>query len=450
MGLLIITMRILSKEQQPALYRGASARFFRWNRTIALLIFLYGMPCAKAQETHLILTGKIADHRTKAPIAYASIGITGKGVGTVSNEYGDFELFLPASFIHDSLFVSHLGYTTFHGTVAALRSHPGIIYLKEAAVMLQDVVVTDKALNAAAIIQLVKKNVKNNYPVHEYKADAFFREIRKENDVYKSLLEAAVTIYDGGYHKPRSAEKVYLQEMRTSKKYMNEFNADFWNGSNLFKAVLSLNALRHPDAQSDLFDRKTNYRLTEISQYMDKPVYVLVSDTSKDNAWQRKIYVDTVTYAIYRSDAVYLPNAQTWKVNDQDSVAAQMTFGKSIQDYKIVQGRLFLGYIMHHVENVYFNTNTKAVIKRFTIQQYLLVNDTQLSNLPVPDPALLMKDHSLQAQVKKYNPVFWKNYNSIKSTPLERKILEDLERDKSLEEQFVDPENQHTKKGKNE
>lgn len=225
MGVPIMTMRILSKEQQPALHKGPSAGFSRWNGMITLLIVLYSMPCVAAQENQLILTGKVADHRTKAPIAYASIGITGKGVGTVSNEYGEFELFLPASFIHDSLFVSHLGYTTFRGTVAALRSQAETIYLKEAAVMLRDVVVTDKALNAAAIIQLVKKNVKNNYPVHEYKADAFFREIRKENDVYKSLLEAAVTIYDAGYHKPRSAEKVYLQEMRTSKKYMNEFNA---------------------------------------------------------------------------------------------------------------------------------------------------------------------------------------------------------------------------------
>jgi hypothetical protein len=433
--------------QQPVLPFGY-LRFFHFICAIVLLNVFCAMAYAKNQEAHLVLAGKVVDQKTHAPVAYASIGISGKGMGTISNEFGEFELFIPTSFIYDSLFISHLGYATFHSTVADVKSHHKTIYLKEVSIMLDDVLITANGLTAAEIIQKAEKNVKNNYPVREYKSDAFFREIRKENDSFKSLLEAAVSIYDEGYHKPKSAEKVYLQEVRTSKKYMNEFNGNFWNGANLFRSVLSLNAPRHPEAQSDLFDKKTNYRLTDIAHHMDRPVYILVSDTSKHNGWQRKIYIDTATYAIYRSHAIYLGKAYTWKPDNRDSVSAQMTFGESIQDYKIIDDRLYLSYIMHHVENVYFNTYTKTEFKKFTIRQYLVVNDVQTGNLSHPDAELLMKNYSLQSQAKKYNSAFWKNYNSIKTTPLEKKIIDDLEHERSLGEQFADPGNERNKKRK--
>lgn len=413
-----------------------------------LTIFLLTINCSLAQETHLLVSGKVLDRKTQAPIIYANIGIVGKGIGTVSNESGEFEFFVPIACRNDSLFASHLGYKTFRTRVNDLKGTAMNIYLEETAVMLRDVLITDNDVTAAEIIQLVKKNIRNNYPVDEYRMEAFFREVRNENDTYKSLLEAAVSIYDDGYHKPKSAERVYLHEVRSSVKYMNEFNGDFWNGSNLFKEVLGLNAPRHSDAQSDLLDEKTSYQLTGISQYMDKPVYILVSDTSHDNSWSRKIYVDTSSYAIYRSESAYLPNAHVWKVDKEDSVSAKMTYGESIQDYKWVNDKLYLHFIRHHVENTYFNTRTKVEIKKFKIQQYLLINDISTENLVPPDAKLRMKNYSLQSQVTNYNPEFWKNYNVIKKTPLEKKITEDLERERTLEEQFSEQEKEKNGKSK--
>lgn len=418
------------------------------SRIHALSIFLLTFNCALSQETHLLISGKVLDNKGHVPIPYANIGIRDKGIGTVSNESGEFEFFVPLGFLNDSLFVSHLGYKTFNSKVNPLKGALQNIYLEETAIVLSDIVITDNSLTAAAIIRRVKKNVRNNYPLQEYRMAAFFREIRSENDICKSLLEAAVSMYDDGYHKLKSDERVYLHQVRTSVRYMNEFNADFWNGSNLFRAVLSLNAPRHPEAQSDLLDEKTIYQLTGISQYMDKPVYVLVSDTSRDNSWSRKIYVDTSSYAIYRSEAIYLPNDRIWKVGKDDSVSAKMTFGESIQDYKMINGKLYLHYIKHHVENIYLNTRTKTEIKKFKIQQYLLVNDITTENFIPPDAKLRMKNYSLQSQVNDYNPEFWRKYNMIKKTPLEKKVVEDLEREQSLETQFAEQENQRGGKKK--
>jgi hypothetical protein len=42
----------------------------------------------------------------------------------------------------------------------------------------------------------------------------------------------------------------------------------------------------------------------------------------------------------------------------------------------------------------------------------------------------------LQYQDLPYNKAFWDNYNVIKDTPLDKKILEDLEKGGPLQKQF--------------
>ncbi len=45
-------------------------------------------------------------------------------------------------------------------------------------------------------------------------------------------------------------------------------------------------------------------------------------------------------------------------------------------------------------------------------------------------------DKILELQTKPYNAVFWQNYNVIKESPLDKKIINDLEEGDSLEKQF--------------
>jgi len=49
-----------------------------------------------------------------------------------------------------------------------------------------------------------------------------------------------------------------------------------------------------------------------------------------------------------------------------------------------------------------------------------------------------MKPYGLQYQDPPYNKEFWDNYNMIKESPLDRKIIEDLEKQGPLDKQFKD------------
>ena len=58
------------------------------------------------------LSGTIIDGTTRQPAEYANIGLLEKGIGTVCNSLGNFELIVPNDLLNNSLTISCLGYET--------------------------------------------------------------------------------------------------------------------------------------------------------------------------------------------------------------------------------------------------------------------------------------------------------------------------------------------------
>jgi len=104
-----------------------------------ILIFFSFLQFTYAQTT---VKGTIIDKKTNEPIPYASIGIKGKMLGTLSNENGYFEMPLKTTVDSDSLKVSAIGYQTKSYSmkqVAAFSDEK--IALNESAVSLNEVVI---------------------------------------------------------------------------------------------------------------------------------------------------------------------------------------------------------------------------------------------------------------------------------------------------------------------
>lgn len=62
----------------------------------------------QTKNQHHILKGKISSKIEF--LAFATIGIENKNIGTISNEEGDFEIEIPLLYSMDSLTISHIGY----------------------------------------------------------------------------------------------------------------------------------------------------------------------------------------------------------------------------------------------------------------------------------------------------------------------------------------------------
>lgn len=93
-------------------------------------------------QAQTIIKGTVFDKKTNEPIPFASIGIKGKTVGTVSNENGVFEMPLKEIVDTDSLKISAIGYQGKSYAVKLAKTFTGeSIYLSESAVALNEVVI---------------------------------------------------------------------------------------------------------------------------------------------------------------------------------------------------------------------------------------------------------------------------------------------------------------------
>lgn len=77
------------------------------NRILIVLLLTIFQLGAAGQ---IKLAGIIIDKTTRLPVEYANIGIPEKGVGTVCNSQGRFELFVPGELVNYDVIVSHIGY----------------------------------------------------------------------------------------------------------------------------------------------------------------------------------------------------------------------------------------------------------------------------------------------------------------------------------------------------
>ncbi|HZY80009.1 MAG TPA: carboxypeptidase-like regulatory domain-containing protein [Cyclobacteriaceae bacterium] len=384
---------------------------------------------AGTSDAQIHVSGTVVDSATGDPLPYATVSLVGKAIGTITNTDGSFDLHISQTNPSDTLMISMIGYARQKMSV----NTPIVgqtIRLKQQAFQLDEVVV----VSVDEIFKKIKARVENNYPVDNYYMESFYREIKKYNDEYKSLLEAAVVIEDKGYNHLKTGEDAFVREIRGSSKFVNVY-ADFWQTNNLLRETLGLNAVRHPTSVPSVYG-KFPYKLRGTTKLFDRPVYILASDTAHNEGWLRTIYVDTETYAIYRSEEQVVRRSVTWKVDNRDSVHERIIKGISVFDFRPVNGKLYLNYIRHEVEAEYYNPSTKKIYDRFTSINELVVTDVHRDTKAVK---LLspIKNIALEQQVTPYNEKFWANYNAIRKTPLELEVMKDLTKGTSLQEQFI-------------
>ena len=99
---------------------------------------------------------------------------------------------------------------------------------------------------------------------------------------------------------------------------------------------------------------------------------------------------------------------------------------------------MFLSHIDLYTDINWYDDKTEELKFTTNLHQQLLINKVYPRTSQMIGTTEKMKRFGLQYQHKKYNKPFWDNYNVIKETPLDIKIVSDLEKEISLEKQFQD------------
>jgi len=402
------------------------------NMPRILIIFLC-LISTVAVSQRLTVSAKVVDKETKEPLVFASVGIKGRSLGTITNLQGDFDFHIPPEYRNDVLAISILGYRNFEAPVWTLIDKSDlVIELEKTTFVLQEVVVKD-SLTGGDVLRIALSRIDQNYPSEPYLMDGFYRDIKKVSGTYISLLEAATKIYDEDYKAPRNKfklrERVALMEVRRSLGYGNKFTA-YFEQDNLLEELLLQNSIKYrqfPDEEI-FYD---SLKRGKDSYYNGHDIFVL----SHSHDYNLKIFVDKTNFAIIRLE---FESGATSNMTKRSGMISRFVYLKRVVDFRQFNGRFYLNYISLDSRINWYDIRTNELKFETELLQNLLINEIDSEAEERIGTTEKMKSYGLQYQDLPYNKDFWSNYNVIKDSPLDNKIIEDLEKQGPLEKQFQD------------
>ncbi len=396
---------------------------------VLIIFFLLTSSLAGAQK--LIVSAKVVDKETKEPLIFATVGILGKPIGTITNMQGDFDFYIPAEYRNNNLVISILGYNNYEAPAwTLLDTKSFVIEMEKSTTVLQEVVVTD-SLAGGEILHIALSRIEQNYPMTPHLVAGFYRDIKKIGGEYISLLEAAVKIYDEDYKTPRNKfklrERVALLEVRRSLGYSNKFTA-YFDEDNLLEDLLLHNNVRYRQFPEEEVFFESLEREKD-SYYNGHEIFVV----SHRKEYKLVIYIDKKTYGIVHLE---YENNQQEIIGKKRGLVSKFVNLKRVIDFKEYDQKMYLNFLAVDSKINWYDAKTNELKFETELHQQLLINDIN----PVPEERIgtteKMRSYGLQYQDLPYNKKFWENYNVIKESPLDRKIIEDLEKEGPLEKQF--------------
>lgn len=394
---------------------------------ILVLMPLFGL----AQP--ITLSGRVVDSNSGQPLPFANITIRGAAIGTVSNMTGEFDFHFPALYRDDTLAVSYLGYGSFNASVTVLEGvHPLVIRLKPAPLLLREVMVEAENLTGKEIIGKAIAAIENNYPVTPYCIRGFFREIEEENGKYVLLTEAAIDIFDKGYGRktPRGLrESVRLQEGRQSRRYSSRKNKD--NPGYALADLLENDDVKY---QRGMLDTSRNtYALDSILTSGEHTVYAIQVRNEIDSGY---LYIDTESYAflsVSMERKSRKPGVRYYQLFEGDSLDIGRVWFRFTVSFRPYQGRLY-AYRTHESELNEFHDPATKTVKIASVETLEFIATEILPGVR-PQGAVNL-NYRTRLDIGDYHEAFWESYNVLKLTPLNERLIRDLEQGVSLKEQF--------------
>ena len=134
----------------------------------ALLVVLAGVLTTRAQS----ISSRVVDAKTGEAIPYATVQF-GENKGIITNDEGEFSLYLTSPVTPDSLYISCMGYEK--TAISAERALDSVIAIDPKPIELSEVYLFDEELDVDEIISRAKKNLTKNYSQDPIKQRLFFR-----------------------------------------------------------------------------------------------------------------------------------------------------------------------------------------------------------------------------------------------------------------------------------
>lgn len=396
---------------------------------LVLFVCLAGLT-SRSLAQQITISGTVVDKDTRQPLPFASVWIRGKPIATITNMQGEFDFHIQGEYRNEMMVISMLSYQSFEAPVWSLIGQRVAVELEESPQILKEVVISD-SLRSGDILRIALSKIKDNFPMQPYMMDGFYRDTKRLGGTYISLLEAAIKIYDEDYNEPRNKfklhERVALLEVRRSLGYSSKFTS-YFDEDNLLEDLLLNNNVRYRQfPEEDVFF--SSLRRAKNTTHNGREVFVI----TQTNGYNLKVYIDADTYAITHME---YEREQSEKWGKRRGLIGKFVNLKKSIDFKEYGGKMYLNYIIVDSKINWYDNQTEELRFETGLHQQLLINRVYPNTNEKIGTTQKMRSYGLQYQDLPYNKVFWDNYNVIKDTPLDKTIIQDLEKELPLEKQF--------------
>ena len=297
----------------------------------------------------MIAKAVVRDAQTKEPIPYVSASIDEIGIGTITNQSGEFMLKIPLSDTIQNIQISHVGYNQQIIPVELFLNNTIDIYMQTKIVPLKDVIVG--IVNPQKII----REMLNNRPVNNQSEPVyltnFYREGIEKKNTMVSLTEAVFQVYKTGFDSPVE-DQVKLLKMR---KISNENETD----SIILKmragidASLRLDIIKHLPDFLDL-DEENPYTYSKIDMTVtDSGLAHVIAFEQKpgimEPLYKGELYIDADNSALlvahFEIDSRYIDKATNLILKKPQGVDIKPEKADYSVYYKYWNGKYYLNYI---------------------------------------------------------------------------------------------------------
>lgn len=420
-----------------------------------IILFLIATSCYSFGQSKTI-EGVVIDAKSKAALAFATIGIKGTTVGTATNSEGRFMLSIPGIFADSVLFCSYMGYKNFEIEIHAVSKRI-MISLDLDTFTLDEIEI--RPWQPWDYIWKAMQKIPDNYPQNPYMTSGYYSEYISENGVFLKFTEGITETYNPSYSDTlesqskvlkarrgdelgtlqfmrKKIEKKYEKEIRKAKKKGEEVEDKKSINEEILSAsfggpegILSTDPLRDTASFLDIkHKKKYKYAIDGYSRYFGEQVIVIGFETKGKYEHQRQegsIYISLDSDAImaieYNSEFVIPALARP--------VIFLVGFGITnpkihmMVHYKPLGDRWYLNDISMEggtrlTKKMMFQKNDRS---NFFVEMTLINNKFELEEVhEFPEEERIDKNKPLEEQVDP-DPEFWKTYKVVRPAELSKK-----------------------------
>ncbi|MEN8125195.1 MAG: carboxypeptidase-like regulatory domain-containing protein [Bacteroidota bacterium] len=160
-------------------------------KNILFRLFIILVSTSIFAQNKNVISGTISNKETGEPLPFASISLRDHPIGTISNENGAFDFYIPQSKRNGIIVISFIGFNSYEFPISSVKDKLNI-NLQPSNNLLDEVVLSE--ITPLDYIKRALDNLVLNYPQEPYQSIAYYREkfiengaiINKDEGVFKT------------------------------------------------------------------------------------------------------------------------------------------------------------------------------------------------------------------------------------------------------------------------